>query len=75
MNGQELARWRIGTSAQLFVKQKTFVHWDFVVPHLGWDAGTGKFRRLVSLVGPPEDLHHAQSVVPNQAPGALLSRA
>jgi phenylacetate-coenzyme A ligase PaaK-like adenylate-forming protein len=27
-----------------------------VVPHLGWDAGTGKFRRLVSLVGPPEDL-------------------
>lgn len=27
-----------------------------VVPRLGIDAGTGKFRRMVSLVGPPADL-------------------
>jgi phenylacetate-coenzyme A ligase PaaK-like adenylate-forming protein len=27
-----------------------------VVPRLGWDDRTGKFRRLVSQVGPPEDL-------------------
>lgn len=27
-----------------------------VVPRLEWDARTGKFRRLVSLVGPPADL-------------------
>src|SRR5262245_25061248 len=33
-----------------------------VVPRLGWDAGTGKFRRLVSLVGRPEDVDHAEAV-------------
>jgi phenylacetate-coenzyme A ligase PaaK-like adenylate-forming protein len=31
-----------------------------VVPRLTWDPRTGKFRRLVSLVGPPADLEQGQ---------------
>jgi phenylacetate-coenzyme A ligase PaaK-like adenylate-forming protein len=31
-----------------------------VVPRLDWDPRTGKFRRLVSRVGPPEDLTQGQ---------------
>mgnify|MGYP002789194055 CR=1 FL=1 len=33
------------------------VHIDLeVVPSLSWDERTGKFRRLVSQIGPPQDL-------------------
>lgn len=31
-----------------------------VVPRLEWDARTGKFRRLVSQIGPPADLTQIQ---------------
>ena len=31
-----------------------------VVPRLDWDPRTGKFRRLVSRVGPPVDLPQGQ---------------
>ena len=45
-----------------------------VVPRLDWDPRTGKFRRVVSLVGPPEDLRPglptAGQAVPAPAPTA-----
>jgi phenylacetate-CoA ligase len=38
-----------------------------VVDHLAWDWRTGKFRRLVTLVGPPDDLP------PEQPRGAVVN--
>jgi hypothetical protein len=39
-----------------------------VVPRLAIDPATGKFRRMVSLVGPPADLPQAQPAAPPAPP-------
>ncbi|QDV33539.1 phenylacetate--CoA ligase family protein [Tautonia plasticadhaerens] len=51
-----------------------------VVDRLGPDPTTGKFRRIVSLVGPPKDLEHRLRVDPphraaGSGPATITSRA